>query len=61
VVRVTEVSDLRWSTVSGQRPGQLEIDMVNRGEAMFTIGRLVTVELERQVDGGWPSVSSMPE
>lgn len=57
VVRVTAVTDLRWSTASGQRPGQPEVDMVNRGEAGFTIGRLVTAELVRQVDGEWPAVA----
>jgi len=55
VVRVTRVSDLRWSTASGNRPGQREIDAVNRGEAEFTIGRLITVEIDRQVEGTPPA------
>jgi len=54
VVRVTDVSDLRWSTGSGNRPGRGDIDAVNRGEAEFTIGRLITVEVDRMVDGASP-------
>lgn len=55
VVTVTGVSELRWSTAPGNRPGQREIDAVNRGEAEFTIGRLVAVEVDRMVDGGPPA------
>lgn len=56
IVRITSVSDLRWSTASGERPSQDDIDLLNRGAASFTIGRLITSELVRQVDGRWPSV-----
>lgn len=55
VVRITGVSDFRWSTGSSAKPGQPEIDMINRGEATFGIGRIVTAELVRQLDGTWPS------
>lgn len=55
VVRVTDVSDVRWSTASGNRPGRREIDAVNRGEAEFTLGRLITVEVDRMVDGAPPA------
>lgn len=54
VVRVVEVSDLRWSTASGQKPEAEEIAMVNNGVATFGIGRLITVALIREVDGSWP-------
>lgn len=55
VMRVTDVSDVRWSTASGNRPGRREIDAVNRGEAEFTLGRLITVEVDRMVDGTPPA------
>lgn len=55
VVRVIGVSDVRWSTSTSTRPTQQDVARVNAGEATFGIGRLVTLELVRQVDGTWPA------
>lgn len=55
LVRVTDVSGVRWSTASGEGPGPADIARVNRGEVEFTIGRLVTVERVRMLRGTWPA------
>ena len=58
LVRVLEVSPVRWSTASGDGPGPADVARYNRGEADFTIGRLVTVELVRMLRGTWPAAGS---
>lgn len=55
IARVTSVSDVQWSTASGAKPGQADVERVNRGEAIFGLGRLVSLELVRQIDGSWPT------
>ena len=55
LVRVTDVSGIRWSTASGEGPGPADIARASRGEAGFAIGRLVTVELVRMLRGTWPA------
>ena len=55
LVRVTDVSGVRWSTASGEGPGPADIARASRGEAGFAIGRLVTVELVRMLRGTWPA------
>lgn len=55
LVRIVDVSKTRWSTASGEGPSPADIDRANRGEAYFTIGRLVTVELVRMLRGAWPA------
>lgn len=58
LVRVTDVSRVRWSTASGQGPSDADVARVNRGEVEFTIGRLVTVDLVRMLRGTWPGDDS---
>lgn len=58
VVRIVEVSGLRWSTGSNAKPGQPEIDLINRGQATYGIGKMVTAELVRQLDGSWPAAAT---
>jgi len=58
LVRVVEVSPVRWSTASGEGPGPADIARYNRAEADFSIGRLVTVELVRMLRGTGPAVGA---
>lgn len=55
IVRVVDVSPVRWSTASGAGPGPADLARVNRGEAWFEIGRLVNVELVRRLGGKGPA------
>lgn len=55
LVRITDVSPVRWSTASGEGPGPADIARYNRAEVDFGIGRLVTVELVRMLRGTWPA------
>jgi hypothetical protein len=54
LVRITDVSGVRWSTADGQRPGPADMRRVDQLEASLFIGRLVTVELDRMLRGTWP-------
>jgi len=58
IVRVVDVSPVRWSTASGEGPGPADIARANRFEADFGIGRLVTVELVRMLRGAWPAAGA---
>lgn len=55
IVRIVDVSGIRWSTASGESPGPADIARANQGQVEFTIGRLVSVELDRMLRGTWPS------
>jgi len=55
LVRITDVSPVRWSTATGEGPGPGDIARYNRAEVEFTIGRLVAVELVRMLRGTWPA------
>lgn len=58
LVRVLDVSGVRWSTASGEAPGPTDIARANTGEVEFGIGRLVTVELVRTLRGIWPGAAN---
>jgi len=53
LVRITDVSPVQWSTLSGQQPGAADLALANQGEVEFTIGRLVTVQRVRVLRGTW--------
>lgn len=55
LVRIMDVSGVRWSTASGEGSSEVDIARYNRGEVEFTIGRLVTVERLRTLRGTWPA------
>ena len=54
LVRIVDVSPVRWSTASREGPGPADIARANRAEVDFGIGRLVTVERVRIAPGTWP-------
>jgi len=58
IVRIVDISPVRWSTATGDGPSQADIDRANQGQIEFTIGRLVTVELVRGLRGTWPAAGN---
>jgi len=55
LVRITDVSPVRWSTASGQQPGPADLARAMQTGATVDIGRLVTVRLVRMLRGAWPA------
>jgi len=53
IVRVVDVSPVRWSTASGQQPGPADLARASQTGATVDIGRLVTVQLVRMLRGTW--------
>ena len=56
LVRITDVSVVRWSTATGERPSEADIARAAQTGASIYVGRLVTVELVRMLRGSWPVV-----
>lgn len=57
IVRVVDISPLRWNTPSGERPSEADLHASISGttQKVLVIGRVFTVELVRQVRGTWPA------
>ena len=57
IVRVVDISPLRWNTPSGERPSEADLHASLSGttQKVLVIGRVFTVELVRQVRGTWPA------
>jgi len=58
LVQIVDVSGVRWSTATGEKPSPADIVRANRTGASIYIGRLVTVELVRMLRGTGPSAGS---
>lgn len=55
LVRIVDVSPVRWSTATGEMPSPADLARANQTAASVDIGRLVTVELVRTLRGTWPA------
>lgn len=57
IVRVVDISPLRWNTPSGERPSEADLHASISGttQKVLVIGRVFTVELVREVRGAWPA------
>lgn len=57
IVRVVDIGAPRWSTPSGERPSEADLHAWLTAEVRtpLVIGRAITVELVREVQGAWPA------
>ncbi|MBA3878078.1 MAG: hypothetical protein C0498_14385 [Anaerolinea sp.] len=58
LVRIVEVSGVRWSTATGEKPSPADIVRADQTGASIYLGRLVTVELVRMLRGAWPAAGA---